>query len=223
MKTSTQPIDGPTDAPSWAELRLMFKESGERAEKEMQEVRASQKEASKMFKESREQMREFVREQMQEVAASQKETDRLIKEMSKEINGISNSNGEFAEEHFYLAFEQDPTLGNIHFNIVDKNVRPPLVKNADEYDIVLANDKNVAIIETKYKLRKEDVGQVIKKAETFRHWFPQYSKHKIYLGLASLITIRNATAEAEAKRQGIALIRQRGGKVIVHDENLKAY
>ena len=91
----------------------------------------------------------------------------------------------------------------------------------DEYDIVLYNHASVAIIEVKYKARVEDLPQVLKKAETFRILFPQYKDFKIYLGLASMSF--ELKLEEECIKQGIAVIKQIGDKVVINDTNLKVF
>ena len=149
--------------------------------------------------------------------------ERLVEASTKNINGISNSNGEFAEDYFFNVFEQDPTLGNIHFDRVGKNMGKERSEGGnDEYDVVLYNDKSIAIIETKYKARDIDLEKVLRKADTFRLKYPEYAKHKIYLGLASL-NFRVRTVIGQARKRGVAVIRQRGGKIVVNTENLRAY
>ena len=153
------------------------------------------------------------------------ETDRMIKKLSQNIGGIENSNGAFAEEYFAQAFKTDDTktFAGMHFDrmATNLNMKDLRINRQDEYDIVLYNNESIVIIETKYKGRERNIDDVIKKAESFRFWFPQYRNHKVYLGLASLSfegnTIKNA------KEKGIAIIRQQGGKTIVNDKNLVAY
>ena len=163
-----------------------------------------------------------LREMFKETDKKIAETDRLIKEHSKIIFGISESNGMYAEDYFYNVFKEDPTLGKMHFDDVQRNrVFKGLQGENAEYDIVMLNDKNIAIIETKYRARDSDVDQVLDHAVSFRRWFPQYKKHKVYLGLASM-NIRESTA-AKARKRGIAVIRQRGGKLVYSDDNLIAF
>jgi hypothetical protein len=151
------------------------------------------------------------------------ETDKLIKNLSKEIGGISHSNGDFAEEYFANAFEHDPTFAGEHFDAVETNIniKDPARQKQDEFDLVLYNTDKIAIIETNYKARESNIEDVIKKADAFRYWFPNYKKHKIYLGIASLTFEDNIIRKA--RKHGIAVIRQRGGKTIVNDKNLKTY
>ena len=162
---------------------------------------------------------------VQETAVSMKDTDRRIKALSTELNGISKSNGDFAEEYFNNAFEQDNLFfaGNHYDNMkTDLNLSNPKSDKKDvQYDIVLYNDESVVIIEIKYKACKNDIYDIIRKAETFRSWFPEYSDQKIYLALAAMSFHRNTIKNAENK--GIAIIRQKGDKTIINDKKLIAY
>jgi hypothetical protein len=90
-----------------------------------------------------------------------------------------------------------------------------------EYDIVLYNHTSVAIIEVKYKANKEDIPDVLKKADTFRKLFPQYKDFKIYLGLASLSFY--SRLEQKCIKEGIAIIKQVGETVVINDAYLKVF
>ena len=149
------------------------------------------------------------------------ETDRMFKKLFKEVGGISNNNGSFAEEYFATAFEENKTLGKIHFDEIRTNISVKNLKKEDEYDIVLYNDESIAIIEIKYKAKEHHIDDVVQKADSFRCWFPEYQKYKIYLGLAGLSFQKNVVLKA--KEKGIAVIRQKGEKLIVNDKYLRAY
>jgi len=162
---------------------------------------------------------------IEEIWAILKETDRRIKALTTELNGISKSNGDFAEEYFNNAFEQDNLFfaGN-HYDYMKTDLNVSDIKSGrrdEQYDIVLYNDDSVVIIEIKYKACKNDIYDIIRKAESFRSWFPGYIDHKIYLALAALTFHRNTIKNAENK--GIAIIRQKGDKTIINDKKLIAY
>jgi hypothetical protein len=150
-----------------------------------------------------------------------KETDRKFQELRQEIGGITKSNGEFAEEYFVNVFENDKKFGNIVYDNWNLNLKGKAGDCEGEYDIVLINGSSIAIVETKYKPRETDIEKMIENAKKFRTLFPYYAKHKIYLGLAGLSFSNNIIGVA--RKRGIAVIRQRGNKTIVNDDNLKAY
>ena len=158
------------------------------------------------------------------IAAADKqksENDKLFKEIKKEIGGIANSNGDFAEEYFENIFCRDLTFAGMHFHEIIRRKRLDDRKRKDEFDIIMLNEKNAVIVETKYKAHESDIDEVIEKAESFRYWYPEHKDHKIYLCLASLRFEDNIIGKA--RKKGIAIIQQLGDKTVVNDENLKAY
>ena len=92
---------------------------------------------------------------------------------------------------------------------------------ADEYDILLINGKSVGIVETKYKAHENDLPHVLKKAQTFRLNFPKYSNHQVYLGLATMAFYPQL--EKACVDSGIAIIKQVGDSVVIHDEHLRIF
>lgn len=167
---------------------------------------------------------------LKELIASQKETDkqmketdRQIKELKETINGISKSNGMFAEEYFLNSFENGKhTFFGEKFDEIIPNLKTGLnEKIKDEYDIVLVNGSFVGIIEVKYKGRLDDIPKIISKAQTFRVNYPKYQNHHIYLALATMIF--NKRLEDECKKEGIAIVKQVGNTVVINEEYLKVY
>jgi len=158
---------------------------------------------------------------------SRAETDRQIEKVSKQIaktdkmmGGISNNNGLFAEEYFFNSFEAgNQNFFGEKFDKIMKNKGG--VEIDDEYDILLINGQAVGIVETKYKAHENDIPKIVQKAETFRINFPKYENHRVYLGLASMSFYPKL--EEECKKQGIAIIKQVGDKVVIYDENLKVF
>jgi len=151
----------------------------------------------------------------------QTENEKLWKEIKKEIGGIANSNGEFAEEYFENIFCRDLTFAGMHFHEIIRRKRFDDRKRKDEFDIIMLNEENVLIVESKYKAKESDIDEVIKKAESFRYWYPEHKDHKIYLCLASLRFEDNIIGKA--RKKGIAIIQQLGDKTVVNDEHLKVY
>ena len=168
---------------------------------EMQKTRDAQAETAKLIKQS------------------QAETDRLIKALTEQVTGISKSNGIVAEDYFFNSFQKDKL--NFFGEKFDKAIRGKGTIVNDEYDFVLINGKTAGIVEVKYKARKDDIPKALKKINTFRTNFPEYKNHKIYLAIAAFSM--NITLENECKKQGIAVIKQDGDKVVVYDKNLKAF
>jgi hypothetical protein len=151
------------------------------------------------------------------------ETDRLIKANSREIGGISKSNGDVAEEYFSQSFKKYPHFAGQKYSLVEtnKSCTSTELNLKAEYDLVLYNGVSIVIIEIKYKAKKEDVEEVLNKANTFKKLFPKYKDYTFYLGIAGLKM--NEDTEKEAIAQGIAVIKQEGKKVVVNDAHLKEF
>jgi hypothetical protein len=171
----------------------------------------------------------FIREKFAETDRQIKETDRQmqktdlkIEKLQELMGGWSNSHGSFAEEYFYNSFENgDKNFFGENFDEIEKNLKPKNIKLKDEYDIVMYNHNAVAIVEVKFKARVKDIPMVIKKAETFRILCPDYKDFKIYLALASLSFGKEL--EKQCLKQGIAVIKQVGETVVIHDAHLKLF
>ena len=209
-------------------LYAYLHESSKESDREFKEFRESMKELRESQKETDRQMKEL-REFQKETALQMQETDKKIREVTGELGGIGNSNGDFAEEYFQNAFLNDPKLNGEIYNRVSFNLNTRSTngqkQQKDEYDIVLSNEESVAIIEIKYHLRKENMenilSKVLNKIETFKAFFPAYKNHKFYLGIASLSFKKNI--EDIILQEGIAVIKQVGGKMVINSENLKVF
>ena len=147
----------------------------------------------------------------------QQETARAVKEVSEQLGGMSNSNGDFAEEFFYNSLKQTMSFAGIHFDTIsDKfggtRIMPDKTERKAQFDIVLHNGKAIALIEVKYKANLKDVREMVeKKVPNFRLIYPQFAKYKLYLGIGSLV-LKDRVIQ-EAKKLGIGLMEQRGDAV----------
>ncbi|GBU24858.1 hypothetical protein R83H12_01493 [Fibrobacteria bacterium R8-3-H12] len=166
-------------------------------------------------------------EDLKEIAALQKETDRQIKAVNKQIGGISNSNGDFAEEFFYNSLEKTMAFAGVHFDVISnhfggKKTMPDNTEIKAQFDIVLHNGDSLALIEAKYKADVEDVKELVeKKVPNFRFLYPKYAECKLYLGIGSLVL--KGRVVQEAKKLGIGLMKQRGDAVEYKTDWVRAY
>ena len=149
--------------------------------------------------------------------------EQSLKETTKLIGGIANSNGDVAESYFVNSFAKHLHFAGQDFDSHSSNLVKSVKKLnlSDQYDLVLYNCTSVVIIEIKYKVKKENVQQALKKAKTFKQLFPEYANYNLYLGLAGLDV--EIAAEKEALSQGIAIIKQVGDNMVIHDEGLKVF
>jgi hypothetical protein len=204
----------------WAILQenaLQMKETARR----IKETEKLFKETARRFKETEKQMKETDR-QIKETDRQMKETDRRMEKIQKTVGGWAHNHGSFAEEYFFNAFEEKrQNFFGEHFNKIEKNVKPVLKETKDEYDIVMYNNTSIAIVETKYKAHINDIPKVLKKAKTFKAFFPVFKDYKIYLALASMSFYRQL--EKECIEQGIVMIKQVGDMVVINDGHLKVF
>jgi Holliday junction resolvase-like predicted endonuclease len=149
-------------------------------------------------------------------------TDARMKKLQQMVGGISNNNGEFAEEYFANALEEKKVFAGVQFDDFDRKVKARMGNLRDEFDIVLYNGDAVAIIEVKYKVHLNDVEKMVtQKVPNFRALFPYYANHKIYLGIGSLAFYDDVITKA--KELGIGILRQKGETIEAEPGTVKAY
>jgi len=203
-------------------------------DKELKNLAASlaleNKEANLLLKELREERKEIRKEREEndrKWREEHKEFDEKFWAMHKEIGGISNSNGEFAEEFFYNSLEKTMTFAGIHFDMISnkfnsKKTMPDNTEIKAQFDIVLHNGDSLALIEAKYKANLKDLKELVeKKVPNFRFLYPKYAKCKLYLGIGSLV-LKDRVIQ-EAKKLGIGLMKQRGDAVEYKTDWVRVY
>jgi len=161
------------------------------------------------------------------IREDRKEFDRKIKALNEQIGGISNSNGDFAEEFFYNSLKETMTFAGIHFECISnkfarKRIMPDKTEIGAQFDIVLHNGNSLALIEAKYKANLKDLKELVeKKVPNFRFLYPEFAKYKLYLGIGSLVLKERIIQEA--KKLGIGLMKQRGDAVEYKTDWVRAY
>lgn len=180
------------------------------------ELKALQKETERQMKESSvrvdAQMQEtdrVINALNQETREQMQETDRKLKSVGIQLGNIGNNQGEVAEEFFYNSIKAKPTLAGITYDFVDKNVTRSKGQLEDEYDILLVNGKDVAIIETKYKAHPKDLERLLKqKHQNFLKLYPEYKDYNHHLGLASFNI--SDTIKELASNNNVILLQRKG-------------
>jgi len=154
--------------------------------------------------------------------------DARIAATNDTVNGIGKSNGMFAEDIYYRTLWRKKEFAGIHFDDVSNSFGgikklPGGKRLQDQFDIVMLNDASAAIVEAKYRARKEDVATLVeKKVNNFKILFPDYKDLKIYLGLAALAFEDGAVEEA--RKYEVGLLQQVGETVeYATDWEVKAY
>ena len=172
-----------------------------------------------LIKENAQQLKEMSKESRQEWAITRQELDRI----ARQVGGISHSNGEIAESYFYNAFKANKMFANEKFDKVKRNLAYKKDDIEAEFDIVLFNGKSAAIIEVKYNAKHGNVRakELVRKVAIFKILYPEYKDYSIYLGVAAM-SFRKGL-EAKLHNVGIATVRQIGRKMVVFDQDIKAF
>jgi DNA repair ATPase RecN len=110
-------------------------------------------------------------------------TDERLNRIAKMVGAMGNNQGDVAEEYFINSLKDSLTLLDKKFDILIPNFKIEKKRFRDEYDILLVNGSELAMIEVKYKLHTNDVDKLAKKITNLKD-LPQYKNYKIYAGVA---------------------------------------
>ena len=159
-----------------------------------EELAEAQKETDKQLKETDKQL---------------KQTNQEIKKLSKYIGAIGSNQGDVAEEFFANSIAATLEVGGIKYDTFEQNVHKRTKEAEGEFDAILANGSDIAIIETKYKAHKSDLENLLqKKYENFKKLYPQYSNYVHHLGLASFHI--NSDLKEEALKNNVMVLQRKG-------------
>jgi hypothetical protein len=192
--------------------------------KSMSELREQQKENIKNIAYLFELQKKFQEDDDKRMAKLEKKIDKMadeVKRLNRTVCGVEKSNGMVAEEYFFNSLNATKTFGGISFDKIDRNMYDTDF-DSGEYDIVMINGNCIGIIETKYRVRTDDVSKLAKKqAKRFKNLFPQYSAYDIYLGIGGMSF--TCGVEKKAGELGVGILKLKGDVVEIYDKNLKAY
>ncbi|MDR0517232.1 MAG: NERD domain-containing protein [Fibromonadaceae bacterium] len=178
-------------------------------------------ETDRQMKETALQMKETDR-QVKETALQMKETDKKLEKLGIKVGGIDDNIGHHAEQYFQDILAETLTFGDIKYDEMIPNIAYRGKKGEIEFDIALVNGKSIAIIEVKNRIHPNDVRKFAEeRIEKFRIFFPEFKRHKAYLGIAGF-SFSKAVLE-EAKKYGMGVIKQVGKGLEIKANNLRAY
>ncbi len=148
---------------------------------------------------------------------AQAQTDKLMDELIKQtkktdkyVGNMGRNNGFIAEEFFVNSLSETFEVGGIHYDDLYKNMGKKTKKLEGEFDIVMVNGKDIAIIETKYKAHESDIDELIgKKHRNFKKLFPQYNSYNHHLMLGSFY-IYDKLME-KAMKNNVTILQRVGG------------
>jgi len=204
------------------DIKAMFAETN----KQMAEAEKQFVETQKQFAETQKQFAE-TEKQMAATAKQMAENDEKFAKMRKEVSGIGDSNGFFAEEAIYESLYENKRFGGIKFGCVSRGMKGAVELPSGEwingeYDTVLINSTSVAIFEVKYRVRKKDLDRLLTvQLPRFKQIFPMYAAYKVYLGLGGMSF--ESGVEEEALQSGVGTLKISGEAVIVNDKGVKAW
>jgi len=156
-------------------------------------------------------------EQLKETEKQMKErSDRLDKKIDKlsdYVGSIGKNQGFVAEEFFINSISDTLELGGIQYDELNKNMAKKTKKAEGEFDIVLVNGKELALIEVKYKAHEKDIDDLVnKKHKNFKVLYPEYNDYVHHLGLASFYIYDDIKTKA---KENNVMILQRKGDLLV--------
>jgi len=198
-------------------------ESQKKTDKQIQELKESQKRTDEQIqelKESQKKTDEQLREtdvEIKNIAKINAKTDDRLNRIAKMVGNMGNNQGEVAEEYFVNSLKNNLNIGELHFDYLLKNVHLQTKKINDEFDILLINDKNIALIEVKYKVHPKVIDSLAKKIEHLR-LMKEYKNYNVYAGVAGF-KIPEEVIE-KAREKGYFILKRKGNVVEEYIENL---
>ncbi len=192
-----------------------FKETDKKFKETDKKFKETDKLLTEKFRETDKKFKEtdkLLTEKFIETDKDFQETKRFIRELGKQIGGIGNSNGAFAEEFFYHGFDATMIVNGIKYDYISRNQNKKINNIKGEYDIVLTNKNKILVIEVKYKLNKDQVIAFYeKKLPIFKTLFPEFKNFTIYGSVASLSFEKNS--QKAAQECGLLVFTQSGDSI----------
>ncbi|MEA3385288.1 MAG: hypothetical protein U9Q89_02380 [Thermodesulfobacteriota bacterium] len=182
------------------------RESQDRIDKEILELKESQRKTDEQQRKTDEQL---------------KKTIKKLDEIGRQLGDLGLVQGEVAEDLFYrnvrYLFKEDRDM---IFGDVKRNLKK---KGIGEYDIVAVNGNSVLVIEIKNKLQKRMVDRFINKGlPKFKEAFPQYRDRRLLGGIGALVVKDDVGRYAE--KAGLYVLTQtsEGGVAIANKKKFRA-
>jgi hypothetical protein len=163
---------------------------------QMQETDRKMQETDQIVKETAVQMQDTDRK-MKETAVQMKDTDRKLKELGKQIGGLGNKFGTFAEG---LAFASIERILRTDFGMEAITPRFSVVKGgeSEEYDVLAYRNGEVKqgmIVEVKSSLDLTTIEQMQRKMDGIFRWMPEH-RDKEFQGMVAYVDGSAAARQA---------------------------
>ena len=210
------------------QMEKMFAAADKRFAETERIIKENSAETERMIKENSAETERMIKENSAEtervIKENSDETNKKIKELTRNIGGISDSNGLMAHQTICNTLAKDMKFAEIEFDdMIQKQKKHSKKLNLKgEYDVILENGDTIALIEIKYKFKKTDLEKLATtQVDSFRKLFPKYSNYKIILGIGGISF--EDDVEEEAKENGIGVIKIINDKVEYFTDKIKIY
>jgi septal ring factor EnvC (AmiA/AmiB activator) len=181
-------------------------------DRQMKETDRKMQETDRLVKETSLQMKETDRKMqvtdrlVKETSLQMKETDRKLKELGKQIGGLGNKFGAFAEG---LAFSSIERILRTDFGMESVTPRFSVVKGGEsqEFDVLAFSNGEVnqgMIVEVKSSLDLATIEQMQRKMDSLFRWLPEH-RNKEFQGMVAYVE-GSAAARQAVLAQGWHLV-----------------
>lgn len=159
-------------------------------------------------------------EQIKKTGEQMKKTDEKLSRIGIQLAGISNNQGDVAEEYFINSLKDTSLkIADMNFDMLVSNMEVSRGGKHDEYDIILVNGDSLAIIEVKYKVHPNDIDKLDKKVANIKELSPVYKDFKVYAGVAGFKVPQDAKTKALGK--GYFVLERKGDIVETYAKELR--
>ena len=113
-------------------------------------------------------------------------TDEKLSKMADLYGGLSGNIGHAVEDFFYNSLRPSRLVNGIHYDFINKNITRSNDDCEREFDILLTNGSDVAIVEVKHRANFENIDKLLNKlGPDFVTLFPEFSGYRVHLVLAT--------------------------------------
>ena len=132
------------------------------------------------------------------------ESQRRMDDINQRMGGVSNVQGEIAEDLFRRNIKKVLKKFDMDMDEVYHNLKAPGV---GEYDVVAVNGSEAVVVEIKNKLKANDIRKFYEiQLPRFKTAFPQFTNYKVYGGLGALVM--SDEQEKEIAAMGLFVLTQ---------------
>ncbi|MGZ8217356.1 DUF3782 domain-containing protein [Methylomagnum sp.] len=151
-----------------------------------------------------------------ETAQQMRETDRKLKEVTQAIGRLGNRLGEFVEEMVRPAVVRLFRERGIDVHEVHQRASAQRDGDAMEIDLLIVNDIDAILVETKSELKTDDVREHLDRLARFKKLFPTYKNHRVMGAVAGMVVPDEVARYAY--RQGCFVLAQSGDSVTIRND-----